>query len=292
MKNLTLNDIKIRNPFKTKSKVDPELNLRDNPRVKQDYSIKAIKQKYSKPYFSNQVNSWECDLAFLDPFPKKPLLFLVNINTRYLYIKDMEGKSSNAFANAFDELIDMGVKINSLRFDGEKGLVKLIREGYFEDYGINTFYNDSKYTNQNKIVDRVIRTIRDMMGNCKKPKNLKQFYNLLSQLVVIYNNSYHASIGMKPVEMTYEMEYEYIKYKMQQYFNVNKQLIKDGLKSFKPGEKVLVYLDYGKTSNKFAKKRGNFINKCTFIQYINGNCEVLFQGKKIIVPNYCVKSYN
>ena len=52
----------------------------------------------------------------------------------------------------------------------------------------------------------VIRTIRDMYYTWHSSTNFKKIdtqkqHDILQQLVTIYNNTYHTSIKMKPVEM-------------------------------------------------------------------------------------------
>ena len=307
MQELTLKDITIFNPYKSKIKIDPNLSFNKNVPTKQkDWNVKKIKQKYSKPYFSNQVNSWDGDLAFI-PYNAQALrkseicnrngnqvtfLFLVNINTRYLHVIDINSKKTNDVKEGFEKLFQRGIRINNLRFDGEPAIESLINIGYFDKKGITVYNHRSDYTNYCEIVNRVIRTIRDLLFNSNANiTSKKELFKILSQIVFIYNNSYHSGIGMKPVEMTYEYENEYIKDKQRELFTVNSRLNKNGFKSYKYGDKVLVFIDESRTSSKFAKKRGNYVNKAIFIGYTHGNCMVLPDNftNPIEVPIYCVK---
>ena len=69
---------------------------------------------------------------------------------------------------------------------------------------IKTFISDSKYTYKLKIVDRVIRTIRDAMG-------LDPYWlaneNLMSQLVNYYNNTKHTSLKLR--DPTFNKKWNY-----------------------------------------------------------------------------------
>lgn len=292
MEELTIKDITIKNPYKSKIKKDPELEFNKNSNNSQkDWNIKKIKNTYSKPYFSNKVNSWDGDLAYF-PIGRRmySFLFLVNINTRYLHIIDIKDKTAKSLKDAFDRLFKRGILINSLRFDGEKAIESLIKNKYFDKKGINVYNHKSNYTNYCEIVNRTIRTIRDLLSKFTY-RTKTQLFNLLAQLAYIYNNSYHSGIGMKPVEMTYEFEYAYIKEKQKELFNVNNKLSKAGFKDYQIGDRVLVYIDDSRTNDKFYKKRGNYVNKSTFLGYTHGNCLVLpdnFDGS-IEVPIYCVK---
>ena len=94
---------------------------------------------------------------------------------------------------------------------------------------------------------------------------------------------------MKPDEMTYQQEHEYIK-TMSQMNRLQKQKqMKEGLLNLKYGDKIKIYLDMSKTPGAFAKKRGNYIHDATFIEYRHGNVICEFNGQLIEIPIYWVK---
>ena len=287
-------DVKLLNPFKTKIK-NPNSNHVKDPRPK-------IKQKqFQRPYFSPVINSYECDLVFISNNEKlKPnvYLFLININTRYLYILLLHNKDQDSVKRAFQKLIYYGLRINSIRFDDESSFNGSLMTRYFKSHNISVYHNSSPYINKNRIVDRVIRTIRDMYHTWHESVNFKKIdaqkqHDILQQLVTIYNNTYHTSIKMKPVDMDYELEYKYIEKCKRKLNKIKQKQYLEGYFKFKEGDPVKIYLNESKTNKAFEKHRGNYIHDATFVEYRNGNAVVLYKNKgddaEIEIPIYHLK---
>ena len=162
---------------------------------------------------------------------------------------------------------------------------------FWKSLNIEFFRSTSKFTNKTRIVDRFIRTLRDLYFNTvgnKKISREKQ-HDLLQQLVTIYNNTEHSSTGMKPAEMNYEQEYKYIE-TMTQLNKIQRQKqIKEGLYEFKEGDPIKVFIDPAKTPEKFVKKRGNYVYDATFLRYNHGNVICNLNDHTIEIPIYWVK---
>lgn len=301
-----LSNVKIDYKFKNKLKQESlERNLeaaevklkksrkKDKQETISDFNPKTMQKKYQRPYFSPTFNSYEADLAFISNNPKlknNTYLFLININTRYLYILLLLDKETKTLKRAFEKLIYYGLRINSIRFDGESGLNSKEMIKFFEDNDINVYSNSSPYINKNKIVDRAIRTIRDMYYNQTQDEviNKQKQHDILQQLVTIYNNTYHRSIGKAPSQMTYEDELEYIKSKQKQIKEINKKYDKDKILFYEYGNPLLIYLNTAKTNDGFKKRRGNYTVKGKFVEYDHGNVVANVNGKNITVPSYHV----
>ena len=283
-KNLKAVGAKINKTKKSKSSMKP---------ITTDFNPKALQKKYQRPYFSPTFNSYEADLAFISNNPKlknNNYLFLININTRYLYILLLNDKETSSLKRAFEKLIYYGLRINSIRFDGESGLNSKEMLKYFEDNNISVYSNSSPYINKNKIVDRAIRTIRDMYYNQTEDKiiDTQKQHNILKQLVTIYNNTYHKSIGKAPSEMTYKDELNYIKSKQKLVKEINRKYNKDNIPSYEYGDPLLIYLNTSKTNDGFKKRRGNYNVQGTFVEYDHGNVVANVNDKNITVPSYHV----
>ena len=67
------------------------------------------------------------------------------------------------------------------------------------------------------------------------------------------------------------LEYLYIKLKKQYVDNIIQQRENQGYYKYKPGDKVICHLDFGKTSLGFMKKRKTFEHEATFINYEHCN---------------------
>lgn len=277
-----INKIKIDNPFSSKTDIKTDVK---------DVNPKVMKKKYSRKYFSPYLNSYEADLVFFitnENLKQIIYLFIININTRYLYAINLPSKDNIDIIKAFNTILTK-IKINNLRFDGESSLNSKQLKKYFEYKNIKTFSSSSKYTNHNRIIDRVIRTIRDGLFKLDITiKDINTFKKTLQQLITIYNNVKHTTTGYKPIEMDDKKEFQYI-LDMTEYNNeiINK-LREDGFYDYKEGDKVMCYIDESKTENRFKKHRGYYTTPGIFIKYSYGNGIVEIKGQKIELPIYYI----
>jgi hypothetical protein len=240
-----------------------------------DYRLKPLKNKFSRPSFAYYPNSWEID--HIQHSRNNTYLFAININTRYLYTIKVRDKTSDSTRLAINKLIEMertkfNKDVRNIRGDGDKGFQALIR--IFPD--INFYFQSSKFTYHNKIIDAVIRTMRNALGVNSDKYWDGNHDDVIQQLTNYYNNTYHRVIKMTPFQMhkDIELEWEYIRNKTEELNDVKKRQFEAGLKRYKEGDRLLVYLDLSKTPEGFSKRRRNFDRYATFIEYENGNCKV------------------
>jgi len=185
-----------------------------------------------------------------------------------------------------------GNDVKNIRGDGERGFQPL--QAIFPD--INFYWQSSPFTFHNKIIDSAIKTLRNALG-----VNSGHMWNgnhdkTIQQLVAYYNNTYHRNIGMTPYEMAIDenLEWKYIRQKTAELSLARRKQFTTGILSYKPGDRLVVHLDYSKTTNKFIKRRRTFDRTATFIKYVNGNAMVKLDdsidGKyNIEVPVYFTK---
>ncbi|KAA6353261.1 MAG: hypothetical protein EZS28_051212, partial [Streblomastix strix] len=182
-------------PFKSKIKQYEKIN---NVKIIQQTQIKDAKvkplNKLQRPYFSPKLGSQEIDLVFgVNPVTRRRqhYLFAININTKYLVVIPLIVDEKNAIyiLAALKKLINQ-VYVNNIRGDGETGFKANIIRQFCEDNKISLYFTGSPYTQHNRVVDSVIRTIRNGFG-----------YDLLGfatpsqmqQMVEIYNKTSHLA---------------------------------------------------------------------------------------------------
>ena len=152
-------------------------------------------------------------------------LVAINVNTRYLYVKltnlqvsedeysKEDRKSTIGYLNALRALMDKGMKIKYLQGDGEKAFNSDESNQFYADNDIEFIpierqvkgaYPDFMRFEQlagNKttpthsslgIIDRVIRTLRDMAYNMKISLITP---NIMDELVYQYNNAPHKTLS-------------------------------------------------------------------------------------------------
>lgn len=280
---VALEKVTIANPYKTK-----------NVTLERDLNPFKQQEKLQRHTFAKVVNSYELDLMFFEYNTNLDLatyLVLININTRFAYIVLISNNDVESIKRAISKLIYYGLDITNLRYDGELALNSKEMQEFWKSMNIEFFRSTSKYTNKTRIVDRFIRTLRDLYFNTVGNKKIsrEEQHDLLQQLVTIYNNTEHSSTGMKPAEMNYEQEYKYIE-TMTQLDKIQRQKqIKEGLYEFKEGDPIKVFINKAKTSEKFDKKRGNYIHDATFLRYNHGNVICNLNDHTIEIPIYWVK---
>jgi hypothetical protein len=212
-------------------------------------------------------------------------LFCININTRYLVVMKLLNKSKSEIIKAIQQLY-RDYLVTGLKGDGERGFMNL---GFHTD--------SSPYTFHNKVVDRVIRTIRDQVGYRRISEQQ------LQQIVNRYNNTYHRSIDCTPLFMQQnpDIEDQYIRWNIRKLDKVDNKLSRLGFYNYTAskakteeerrtnGDLLLLHLDESKTANKYRKKRGYWNQIGRFIQYVSRSaCEVYVKSmrKNIVLPLY------
>ncbi|KAI5492676.1 integrase core domain containing protein family [Trichomonas vaginalis G3] len=250
-----------------------------------DPKIQPLKEKFSRPSFAPYPYSYEIDHLEYSK-GNVTYLFAININTRYLYCIPVKGKTKQETRRAIQYLLDHE-RVDNIRIDGDKGFQATMAR-YFPQ--INFYFSSSPYTFHNKIVDAVMRTLRDALGVNGRIYWDGNHDSIIQQLVYYYNNTWHRTINMKPVEMKNDIskEWEYIRKQMERLNDVKREQINSGLMNFKQGDKVLIHLDYGKTNKSMTKRRRRFDTIAEFVRYINGNALVEVDNKLIEIPIYFI----
>jgi hypothetical protein len=162
-----------------------------------DYQLKPLK-KFYRPCFSPKFNSYEMDYAvasFLINSERmfKFYLFVININIKFLFVQPLTENRHPSIhitkiliedINNHLKSLRPDLKIDNIRGDADTKFAKMITEytntktvllkdfvynkNEFVDYlpseNITLYLNKSPFVNKNRVVDRTIRTIRDILG--------------------------------------------------------------------------------------------------------------------------------
>ncbi|KAA6395105.1 MAG: hypothetical protein EZS28_009372 [Streblomastix strix] len=157
-------------PFKSKIEHFKKLHGKPPEKIQEtppDYQIKPL-SKLNRPYFSQKLGSWEIDLVFsMDERivrANQIYLFCININTKYLVVFPLRDKSAGQIKNALQILVKNN-HVTNIRGDGEKGFSGNVLKTFCNENKITSFFTDSKFTNHSRVVDSVIRTIRNGFSN-------------------------------------------------------------------------------------------------------------------------------
>ena len=211
----------------------------------------------------------------MDTFIGNPnYLMFININTRKAYAYEMNGKGAKEVLRSLEEFIKIEPECKSIESDEDTAYLSKTVLDFMRDHDI--IYTTTTDNDHNKlgIINRFMRTIRDMKSNEPKASIL--------DLVDSYNDMPHRSLNYKsPNDITKEDELEYI----------NKMNGQENPYDFKPGDSVRVILD----KSPLTKHRTNLSKQSYIIDSKDGNQFVIrsSDGSVDTVPGYkLVKSVN
>ena len=165
--------------------------------------IRKIKKR--KVHSSFRDNIWGVDLAdmqLLSKFNKgfRFLLCVIDIFSKYAWVIPLKDKKGISTVNAFQKILkESNRKPNKISVD--KGsefynnyLKKLLKDNDIEMHSTN---NEGKSV----IAERFIRTIKNKIYKYMTSISKNVYIDKLDGTVKKYNNTYHTSIKMKPVDV-------------------------------------------------------------------------------------------
>ena len=129
--------------------------------------------------------------------------------------------------------------------DKEPAFFSKEMQQFFKDNNVKTYHTNSHL--KAVVIERFNRSLRELMMKEFVKNNNTVWYNILPKLIKIYNNRYHSTIKMKPVEVNKTNE-KYIKENIYTYNKTSK------MPKFKIGGLVRISL---KTRKIFDKPSGN-----------------------------------
>lgn len=230
------------------------------------HDVKIPKAQYMNIY-SKQPNGFQMD-TFINEKKKNGLnyLMLININTRKAYSYAMQGKGAKEVLKALQLFIKDVPEVYSITSDQDSAYLSNDVLEFMKTN--NIIYKTTEDNNHNVlgIINRFMRTIRDMIGNNKFIDEQE-----MKQLIETYNESPHKSIKFKaPNEITNEDEIQYIKDKSQ-----------NNPYNFQPGERVRIINE----KNPLSKKRSNATKESYIVDSKSGN-QFIIKSKDESIDKY------
>ncbi len=286
--------------FKSKNKIDALQNEDKSRPITENDSLNKFPLKKNKKYQLHKVaspNSYLIDIMYCD---KLLYLIAININTRYLFAELLNQKvgengfshnqlrTTKSVSNAFKKMLDKGMQVNYLSGDAEKAFLSMTKNELEKDYGIKwvpvkrmlmghypSFMPKMRKRQKEDpmhsslgIIDRVIRTLRDMAYNIKVDVITP---DIMEELVNQYNNAPHRtlselagySVSPNDVQKNSNLENFIIRRICQNNFNVKS---KPGFK-LEENQKVYVYNEKDSLMKRRAiTQPGEYVVK----EFVNG----------------------
>ena len=204
---------------------------------------KPIIRKFNKRkgYSSFRDNIWGPDLAdmqLLSKFNKgiKYLLCVIDLFSKYAFVVPLKDKKGISIVNAFQSVLNKSKrKPNKIWVDKGSEFYNASFKKWLQDNDIVTYSKNNE--GKSVVAERFIRTLKSKIYKYMTSISKNVFIDKLNAIVNKYNNTYHTTIKMKPVDV-----------KDNTYINTNKEInYKD------PKFKVGDYVRISKYKNIFAK---------------------------------------
>ena len=163
------------------------------------------KFKKRKVYSEFRDNIWGADLfdmQLISRFNKgfRFLLCIIDIFSKYAWVIPLKDKKSISIANAFQKVLkETERKPNKIWFDKgsefyNNSFKKWLKDNDIEMYSIN---NKGKSV----VAERFIRTLKNKIYKYMTAISKNVYIDKLDDIVNEYNNTYHRTIKMKPVDV-------------------------------------------------------------------------------------------
>ena len=199
------------------------------------------KFKKRKVHSSFRDNIWGVDLAdmqLLSKFNKgfRFLLCVIDIFSKYAWDIPLKNKKGVSIVNAFQKILkESNRKPNKIWVDKGSEFYNNYFKKWLQDNDIEMYstHNERKSV----IAERLIRTLKNRIYKYMTSISKNVYIDKLDDIVKKYNNTYHTSIKMKPVDVR---DNTYINFKKQS---------NDKNPKFKVGDHVII----SKYKNIFAK---------------------------------------
>ena len=149
---------------------------------------------------------WQIDLLDMQKYSKKNQNFryicvIIDCFSKYIWIKALKNKTGASVVKALALLL-MNERPKLLQADQGSEFFNKSFKRMLEAFGPKLYHSYSVH--KASIVERAQRTLRASLGRLFTKQNNHVWIDQIDNLVTSYNNTYHRSIKMKPVDVKEE----------------------------------------------------------------------------------------
>ena len=183
----------------------------------------------------NEIHS--TDLVDMTQYSKmnrgyKYILTNIDVFSKYAYAYPLKSKKIHDIKSCFEKIFKNN-KPKYIWSDKEPAFLSKEMQQFFKDNNVKIYHTNSYL--KAVVIERFNRSLRELMMKEFVKNNNTVWYNILPKLIKIYNNRYHSTIKMKPIEVNKSNE-NYIKENIYTYNKTNKN------PKFKIGDLVRISL--------------------------------------------------
>ena len=163
------------------------------------------KLKKIKVYSSFKDNIWGADLADMHLISKCNkrmhfLLCVIDIFSKYAWVVPVKDKKGTTITNAFQKILDESkYKTNKIWVDKDSKFYNRSMKSWLQDNNIEMYsiHNEGK----SAVAERFIRALKTKIYKYMTSISKNVYTDKLDDIVNKYNNTYHNTIKMKPVDV-------------------------------------------------------------------------------------------
>ena len=165
-----------------------------------------------------------CDLVDMQKYSKmnkgyKYIFTNIDIFSKYAWSFSLKSKTVKDIKPCFEKIFKQR-KPKYIWSDQESAFFSKEMLKFFEDHNIKIYYTNSNI--KAVVIERFNRSLRELMMKKFVKSNNTVWYNILPELIKTYNNRYHRTIKMKPINVNKTNE-KYIKNNFYTYDVTNKK---------------------------------------------------------------------
>ena len=192
--------------FDKKSQENGLANNNENLKLANELHRPIIKTfNKRKVYSSFKDNIWGADLAdmqLLSKFNKRFrfLLCVIDIFSKYAWVIPLKDKKGVSIVNAFQIILkESNRKPNKIWVDKGSEFYNISFKKWLKDNDIEMYSTNNE--EKSVIAERFIRTLKNKIYKYMTSISKNVYIDKLDYIVKKYNNTYHTSIKMKPVDI-------------------------------------------------------------------------------------------
>ena len=194
---------------KIKTKL-PHISSIDINKFLQQQKTFQLNKEVKKPSRYNTINAsfpaqnFQIDIMIYDRFETnhyKYILVCIDVYSRYLQCRPLTNrKFPNIMKNLQNIFEQMGIP-GAINCDNEFNTYSF--NEYATENNIKLYFSEPNDLNKNAIVERVNRTIAQMLQKWRTGTNQRAWYKILPDIVENYNNTCHRTIKATPNDVFY-----------------------------------------------------------------------------------------
>ena len=150
----------------------------------------------------NEIHS--TDLVDMTQYSKmnrgyKYILTNIDIFSKYAYAYPIKSKKIQDIKLCFEKIFKNNNKPKYIWSDKEPAFLSKEMQQFFKNNNVKIYHTNSHL--KAVVVERFNRSLRELMMKEFVKNNNTVWYNILPKLIKIYNNRYHTTIKMKPIQV-------------------------------------------------------------------------------------------